>query len=159
MALPVNWTLPHQTLTKKMPYRLTYKQCDGAIFSTEFSYSQITLSCVMLMKLNKDNVWFTDSNLSREPVGVWDTVAIVTWAKVWILSSVIHSRSIKWEDMGRNRAFASSSSPFPAWILDLALPPNELSLHFCFIVSAMTFPFFKELTEGGDRLRCVTQKD
>lgn len=95
----------------------------------------------MLIKLNKDNVWFKGSNLSREPVSVCDAVAIVTWAKVWILTIFIHSRSIKWENMGRNKAFASSSSPFPAWVPDLALPSNLVSSH-C-IMGVMLYLFKK----------------
>lgn len=96
----------------------------------------------MLIKLNKDNVWFKGSNLSREPVSVCDAVAIVTWAKVWILTIFIHSGSIKWENMGRNKAFASSSSPFPAWVPDLALPSNLVSSH-C-IMGVMLYLFLKK---------------
>lgn len=32
---PEGWTLPCQSLTKKMPHRLAYRQSDGHIFSTD----------------------------------------------------------------------------------------------------------------------------
>lgn len=40
VALPqMDWTLPHELLIKKIPYRLAYWQFDKVIFSVEFPWS------------------------------------------------------------------------------------------------------------------------
>ena len=42
----VGWTLPNQSLVKKISYRLAYRQSDGGIFSVKVPFSQMTLACV-----------------------------------------------------------------------------------------------------------------
>lgn len=49
-------SLPHQSLIKKMHYRLDYSQSHGGIFSMEASSTQVTPVCVTLRKTNQHEV-------------------------------------------------------------------------------------------------------
>lgn len=47
-APTVGWALPHQSLIKKMPYRLAYSPVIRGVFSIEALSSPMTLTCVKL---------------------------------------------------------------------------------------------------------------
>lgn len=54
MAPPtVVWIRPHQSSTKKMPYRLVYRESDEGVFSDESLSSKRTLTCVIDKQLNR----------------------------------------------------------------------------------------------------------